>query len=449
MNNFNTTAFSIKQRLLRPQVYSRYRELLENERLSDAELQALNWAKRMRLLAYAYTNVPFYRRRLDELHIHPRDIRTPEDWIHLPLLHKVDLVQSHNELVATGVEAGRLAVSATGGSTGRPVKVYHDRRFPIETLGWRLLSWWSLQPGLDSAILLRLPGRGPLSNLWNRVMWWPTRRVFLDASSMTPELIDHFLARFNELRPALVQGYVGAVHALAEHIIGAGLRVHAPEAIHVTSAPLSSVQRALIERAFHAPVYDQYGCGEVFWLAAECRHRAGLHVFADARHLEIIGESGRPCKPGILGDVIVTDLENYVFPLIRYEVGDRSSFEAEPCPCGRPFPLIQPVRGRISDVLHCPDGRIISGEFLTTLFDSFPDAVTAFQVHQRSDASIAVRAVPNKAFAGLDAALESVRRTLQTKAGASVPVHISLIPHISSDRGKTRYVISDYRQHVS
>src|ERR1039457_6705143 len=108
---------------------------------------------------------------------------------------------------------------------------------------------------------------------------------------MTPERIDQFLASVNRCRPALVQGYVGAVHALAERILGAGLRIHAPEAVTVTAAPLSAVQRALIERAFHAPVYDQYGCGEVFWLGAECDRRAGLHVFADSRHLEIIDES--------------------------------------------------------------------------------------------------------------------------------------------------------------
>ena len=113
------------------------------------------------------------------------------------------------------------------------------------------------------------------------------------------------------------------------------------------------------------------------------------------------------------------------------------------------FPLMKPVLGRISDVLHFPDGRIISGEYLTTLFDPFPEAVLAFQVRQGPDASIALRVVPNKSFAGLEAALESVRRTLVAKSGASVPVEILEVPHIPSDRGKTHYVISDYRQQVS
>src|SRR5450631_3701256 len=115
MNNFNTFAFFIKQRLLRPRAYSRYRELLDNERLSVAELQALNWAKRIRLLQHAYANVPFYRRRFDELRLHPRDIRTPEDWLRIPLLRKVDLVQSHNELVAAGVQPEWRVLSTTGG----------------------------------------------------------------------------------------------------------------------------------------------------------------------------------------------------------------------------------------------------------------------------------------------------------------------------------------------
>lgn len=440
----NSVAFMMKQRLFRRRVFAAYQTCLRNEARGVADLREENWRLRQRLLQHAYAHVPYYRRVFDENGIGMSDLGDSGNWNRVPLLRKSDLIRYKQDLVADNARRSQLSISATGGSTGEPVVVYHDSRFPCEVLGWRMLGWWGLVPGTDAAFVWRRVRKPGLQELINRLAWWPTRRVFLDASSMTPEMIVRFVERFESLRPALLQGYVGAVGVVAEYLIASGIKPHRPRAVWVTSAPLSSVQRHVIEEAFGAPVYDQYGCGEVFWLAAECKMRAGLHVFSDARHLEIIDDAGMPCTPGVQGRVVISDLENLAFPLIRYETGDRTCYIDGPCACGSPFPLIEAVRGRVSDVVHLPSGRIISGEYLTTLFDAFPEAVKAFQIFQHLDASLAVRVVPNLAFAGLNGALEAVRNTLVAKTGDEVGVHIERVSRIASDRGKSRYVVSEY-----
>src|SRR5215469_12150489 len=116
-----------------------------------------------------------------------------------------------------------------------------------------MLSWWGFVPGEDAAYAWRLTRPSWLGRTANGVMWWPTRRIRVDASSMSPSEVDAFLDRFDRLRPALLQGYAGAVDHLAARVVETGREGWGPKAVWVTSSPVSAVQRARIERAFRSP----------------------------------------------------------------------------------------------------------------------------------------------------------------------------------------------------
>lgn len=435
--------FFLKQRLFRRHALSYYTELARNQYRSEEELSVLSWEKRVRLLQHAYTTVPFYKRSFDKIGLIPSDIRTPDDWKHVPLVTRSDLVECFEQFVSSRAEPGRLAVSATGGSTGNPVKVYHDRRYPADTLGWRMLGWWGIEPGTDAAYAWRLVRATRLSRALNAAMWWPTKRIWLDASSITEADMSAFVKKFNRLKPPLLQGYVGAIHSLASFVAHNSIQMHRPSAIWVTSSPITKGQRVVIEEAFGAPVYDQYGCGEVFWLAAQCKVQDGLHVFSDARHIEFVDEKGNSVGNGDFGRVTITDLENEVFPLIRYQNGDRGRSRSGCCPCGVRLPLMDPVKGRVSDMVKLPDGTLLSGDYLTTVFDSFPEAISAFQVLQRTDYSITVKVVENRQYGDTSKVFDAVRETLEAKTKGQIPLHFQAVAEIPSDRGKNRFVISE------
>lgn len=439
---FNGIAFWAKQRFFRPRANRLYRELLANQQSSSDEISEINWIKRKRLLEFAYAHSPFYRERFDEMGLLPADIRCREDWHLVPILTKQNLRDSFAEIVVSGIEPRYCEESTTGGSTGQPTKVYHDRRFPKEILGWRAMHWWGHSPGDNVAFSYRMPARSLARQTLNTLMWWPTRRIWLDASNMSPEATSSFLVNFNRMQPSLLVGYVGAVSHLAEVAAVHELKMHSPRSVWVTSAPLSQVQRRLIERVFQSPVCDQYGCSEVFWLACQCPGRQGLHVFSDSRHLEAVTEDDRLCADGHAGRLLVTDLENYVFPILRYENGDRGHVLQGQCSCGLPFPMLAPIQGRISENLRLPNGTVIGGEFLTTLFDDYPEAVLAFQVYQRKDYSIVLRVIPGHSGSN-DSVLERVRMGLADRIRDNVAVDLEITDSIPSDRGKTRYIVSD------
>jgi phenylacetate-coenzyme A ligase PaaK-like adenylate-forming protein len=50
---------------------------------------------------------------------------------------------------------------------------------------------------------------------------------------------------------------------------------------------------------------------------------------------------------------LVTNLTNYVQPVIRYQLGDSVVVSNEPCPCGSPLATIS-VEGRTDEILRVP-----------------------------------------------------------------------------------------------
>ena len=79
---------------------------------------------------------------------------------------------------------------------------------------------------------------------------------------------------------------------------------------------------------------------------------------AESVLVEILNDDGTPCAPGEIGRVVVTALQNFATPLIRYEVGDYAEASA-PCPCGRGLPVIRRIMGRVRNLLVLPDGKKI------------------------------------------------------------------------------------------
>jgi phenylacetate-CoA ligase len=249
-----------------------------------------------------------------------------------------------------------------------------------------------------------------------------------------------FVEAWRDNRPRLLNGYVEGVHEFAQFALEHRLALPRPTAVAVTASMLHPQQREFIQSVLGAPVYDCYRSAEVPWLAAECVFRSGLHVMADARRLEVIGPDGLSAPPGTEGDVVVSDLTNRVFPLLRYRIGDRSALLADACPCGRPLPLIQPISGRIADVLHGEDGRMVTGGF-GSLFNDFPSAVRQFQLYQKRDRTVLLRCVPGPGYDR--AAVETVAAGLRERLGASVTVRIELVEALAHAGGKVRLVTSE------
>jgi len=433
--------FQVKYRCYRRQAFGFYAALRNSQFWSADQWIDYQIKKRKELVLTAFLTTPFYGKFYGDVGFQIEDVDQKDFFEKLPVLTKQHVRDFYNELINPKLESF-LAVSSTGGSTGIPTRFGYDRRYPAESLSWRMMEWWKIAPWDDGAYVWRNRRSKFHKRLFNEMLWWPTRKIRLDASSMDLSNMAAFIDALNTIQPPLLQGYVGAIAELAQFVVETGCLSHHPKAVWLTSAPIVSVQRRQIENTFCAPVYDQYGCCEAPNIAAQCGKQMGLHVNAESLSLEFVDEANNPVPAGEWGKALISKFDDFVFPLIRYEVGDVGRYLAEPCPCGRSLPVIDRVKGRTTDIIRLPSGRVLSGEYLTTIFDSCPDAVNGFRVTQRKDLSLLIEYIPVGDIAR-EQAVQAVKAQLEADVGYEVPVNFVKVVSLAHDRGKQRFVVKE------
>jgi len=443
LRGVKTAWFFMKYSLAKSKSIPYFRQLLRNQYMPQEQLESLNWERTRSMLNYAYQYVPYYREKFSGMGLNPSDITQPEHYSQVPVLTRDDLRENFEKLVSTEAKLSDLRKVSTGGSTGKPVDVYHQKNVVRAAMGWRMLQWWDLAPDVNAAYVYRDISKDLASDMINRIFLWPTKRVFLDIASISEKDIEEFIRKFRSVKPELVHAYVGPLDYLATYILEKGIVLPAPKAIWVTASPVTKGQERRIQRAFSAPVYDQYGCCEVYWLAAQCPKKEGLHIFSDVRRIEFLDADNSPLPVGHSGHIAVTDLENRYFPLIRYLNGDKGRALPGKCSCGVTLPLMDKVRGRISETVLLPDGTVVGGDYLATIFFDNQDAILQFQIRQRRDYSIDIIVVPNLACAGYENILEDVRVRLLAELKQTVPVRVKQVSKIPSKNGKLLFVKSE------
>ncbi|MCW2848524.1 MAG: phenylacetate--CoA ligase family protein [Marmoricola sp.] len=435
-------ALSLKLSLAKRETKRVYSELLHNERLPRAEVDRLTDQRAIDIAAFAFDHTPFYRDLYTSAGISRADLRDPEAFGSLPVIDRSMIQENEPLLRSSEATEANLRTHHTTGSTGQPLTTYCDERVPLAPLAWRMNRWWGVAPSDDAAHIGRwdIPKRKKLAK---RIAWLPSRVTLVSVGLLDQHAYGDMIAMLNQRRPKLIEGYHHVLVALANHVHNEGVYFRPPVALGSTSAPLTSEVRRFIESTLGAPVHDQYRCSEVPWMAGECGERNGLHVFADMRKIEAVDgqRTGRPVAQGTAGELVVTDLTNRVFPLVRYWLGDRGSIREGVCPCGVTLPLMDSPDGRNIDTLKLPGGTMVAGGLLG-LFDEVPSAARQFRLHQDADYSVCLSVVPGPDPRAREQ-IDEVARRLRVRLEHRVPLRVELVDSMPYTGAKTKFVTSD------
>lgn len=433
-------SFSIKSNTVRRSSGRYLAELTATERLPLDRLLTLQAERAAGIATFAGQNTVYYARRFAEATVDVARLHERDEWRRIPISTRTDFKANEFDILSTEANKRTARIGKTGGSTGEPLRTRHDNRVPNLALAWRMYRWWGVEPWDNIARVGRW-GFGWKDTVKNILTWWPSRQVYLDATLFDAQSMREFHARLVRTRPALIEGYVGAMLELADFLEAENLQIRPPRALATTASVLTESSRRRLESVFGTQIFDEYRGAEVAWMAGECRAHAGLHINADARLIEIVDEYDRPVTTGDSGDIVVTDLTNRVFPIIRYRLGDRARLLPEPCPCGLSLPLMSYPEGRVTDVLRLPSGEALNHGLLG-MFADHPESVRLFQIHQKIDHSIDVNVVLGPAENGavhVEDAVQKLRRRIDHK----VPVRINFVEAMPYTGGKVKYVISD------
>ncbi|WP_276353941.1 phenylacetate--CoA ligase family protein [Cohnella caldifontis] len=418
--------------------------------LDERRMAAMQRQRLSDLLIHAYHYVPFYRQRLEEAGVCDGFSVNLDRFGRLALLDKADIRDRLDEMKSADLEERRWYFNTSGGSTGDPVRFIQDKEYADWTAAVKLLddSWSGRRMG-DRQIRLwgserdLLVGRESLKTYVGR---WVKNEIHLNAFRMTETQMDRYLRTIDDFKPVQILAYADSIDQLAQHAERTGTPAHRPRAIMTSAGTLFRPMRERIERTFGCPVFDRYGSREVGDIACECDHHEGLHVSVPTHYVEILGPGGRPAAPGETGEIVVTLLTNYAMPIIRYRIGDLGAWAEGKCPCGRSYPLIGQLAGRVTDTFVTRSGTRVHGEYFTHLF-YFQDWVKQFQVIQEDYARIRVVWVPGDRADGRakpgERAISDIAGKIRLVMGGDCQVIFEERDDIPpSPSGKFRYTLS-------
>jgi phenylacetate-CoA ligase len=424
-----------------------YLELKQSEWFPRETLDELQLRKLQRLVQHAYVHVPHYRDAMRTAGIDPAAIKSLDDVSLLPLLSKQDVRRGlYFDLFADDHDKKRMQRISTSGSTGEPFVTYGDQyqlvfRFAttlraLEWTGWRFgdrqARLWHQTIGMSKVEVIR-----------ERIDAWFMRRLFVPAYEMAPDQLEQFVRQIREHRPVLVDGYAESFNFLAHYATEGGNPGFSPKAIMSSAQMLTESSRDAIEQAFGARVFDKYGSREFSGIAYECASSREHHVMDESYLVELLVD-GRPADPGETGEVVITDLNNFSVPLIRYRIGDLAVAldQSQPCACGRSLSRIGRIEGRTQAIVHCADGTWLPGTFFAHYFKDFEYAIRFFQVHQSEVGAMTLRLVRNSRFT--DDALAELLEGLRGFTGQDMEIDVEFVDEIPLGvTGKRAPVVSE------
>ncbi len=336
------------------------KELEEWQWASPEELQDFRFQKLKALLVHAWKNTVFYRQRFQEAGFNPEDIGSIEEIKDLPFLSKAE-IRGNLESMAWKEAPGGLTRYNTGGSSGEPLVFYFDRRRQAYDKAARIMThrWWDIDLGDREFYLwgspVEMAGQDRLKQIRDRL----TNEYLYSAFEISRKEIASIVSRINKFRPKCLFGYpstIGLFCSMAQEqgidLTGAGLKV-----VFSTAEVLYEHQKEVISRALGGvPVVDSYGSREGGFINHQCA--AGTYHVMDPNYiLEYINEAGQPASSGEDGEIVITHLDAWGMPFIRYRTGDIARPGKGQCSCGRGLSTMAHIRGRTTDFIVTPDGR--------------------------------------------------------------------------------------------
>lgn len=330
------------------------------ETLPREQLAAVQLKKLQVMLADIYGRNRFYTKKFTEAGFYLGDLKSLADLQYLPLTNKIEL---STDQVAEGFTGANLTYPLTAytryhqtsGTSGQPLRVFdtveswdwwgrcwahvfagagvtaQDRIFFAFSFG-PFIGFWAAVEGARQIGAMLIPGGGRSSIERLHLM----RDTGSTVLCCTPTYALHLLEVAREQKIPFDDFKIRAT-------------IHAGE-------PGANVPatKARIEEGWSAKCYDHAGASEVGGHSFECQAQPnGIHVIESEFIVECLNPTtSQPVAPGEKGELVITNLGRWGFPVIRYHTGDAVIFNEARCECGRTFLRLEGgVLGRVDDMV--------------------------------------------------------------------------------------------------
>ncbi|MCW3134856.1 MAG: phenylacetate--CoA ligase [Methanophagales archaeon] len=323
------------------------------ERMPIEDLHKMQEERLRSIVRYVHDHSSFYRQRFREAGVQPDEIKRLSDVTKLPFTSKRDLRNTYPTGMFCLPENWVVRYHVSSGTTGKPTVVGYtqgDVNMWTESLARALTS---IGMGRGDVIQVSY-GYGLFTG--GLGLHYGAERIgatVLPTSAGNTERQIELMQDLGSSAIACTPSYFLYINEVAQKM-GMSIRDDTKLKAGIFGAePWSEGTRRRIEDSTGIKAYDIYGTSEMSGpLFTECHLQNGIHIWADLFLIEVIDpKTGERVEDGERGELVVTSLDKWAFPLIRYRIGDITILNNEPCECGRTHPRIMRILGRTDDMI--------------------------------------------------------------------------------------------------
>jgi phenylacetate-CoA ligase len=403
-----------------------YREvyLTRHRDFDAAALAAVQKAKLRALVRQAARFVRFYERRFLAAGIDPSSVEDIAALRPAGVLTKADLRSRFADLLADNMRPnlGRYQLQRSSGTTGTRTVAFQDKAYRVAVCSDVIKELLAYGVDVGSRIMV-VNGNTPdprairpamlFCRTWGFSFYNDSREPLED---MRPNL-----ERAVKFNPRYIIGSPSYMMMLCRLVRDQGITSLRPKLILSDWETLFDCFRKYISETFGVPVMDMYGASEVGHVAWQCPGGGGYHIHSDNVIVEILNERDEPARPGETGNLVITNLNNHIMPLIRYQVGDMGAFTDATCPCGRHLPLLRNVVGRSFDMVVLPGGGFANPAELIRIMYRYA-APEQFHISQENERLLVIEYDRRLQFSG--ERLEQIRTEYMHLVGPPMEVRL-------------------------
>lgn len=415
-----------------------YYELYKETQWYDADTMKLyQLGKLKRLVKHCYDNVPFYRKYMNNLRLTPEDIKSLEQIKLFPIITKEIIQQNYTSFIPDNIkEIKGVKTSQTGGTTGNPLFKRNDANTRSSVWGtYKRYEDWLGHLNTDKTLIMMggsIKNIGLKGRIISKGVSLLENSMSVDIYNTSDETIDKIIILLSKNKFSYIRSYPQFLFSVAQKLEQKSLSFKL-KSISLTAEPVMPKHRELFKKIFNSEVFDQYGCGEIGGIAYECDRHEGLHIAEERVIIEI----------NKLNELIITDLDNYSMPFIRYWNADQAEISEKYCSCGRKSKLIKKIIGRTCDNVVGVNGQILHPSFFWLLIYDSNVAnnknLRKFQIVQNSKTNLLIRLVADPLS---DEEKELIISDIKKRMG-DMTIEFSYEPEIeNTETGKYRAVIN-------
>lgn len=397
-----------------------------------------------------YFNVPFYRRKMQEIGIEPGDIKSIEDIVKLPFTTKNDLRENYPFGLFAVPKSEVVRLHASSGTTGKPIVVGYTRK-DIDLFSEVVARAYGCVGATKHDIVQIAYGYGLFTG--GLGMHYGAEKIGAAVVPISGGNTSKQLALMQDFGSTVLACTPSYAAFLAEAIEEAKIDLKDLSLrIGIFGAePWSNEMRSKIEKGLNITAYDIYGLSEIIGpgVSCSCQVQDGLHIAEDHFYPEILNpETLLAEKPGTTGELVFTTLTKEAMPLLRYRTRDLASLNYDACACGRTNVRMSKIQGRSDDMLIIRGVNVFPSQVESALLEveeAKPHYMLIVDRVGTMDTLEIQVEIDDRYFSDEMVELNKVRQKIKHKVESilGISVIINLVEHktIARSEGKAQRVI--------